>query len=158
MAALGMQAGDTVQIRGKRPAVARVMPAFAAERGKGLLQMDGILRENAQAGLGEMVQVQKLSCPTAHAVALAPLASPSALTRALDPRQVGRALEGVAIGPGDKVRATFLGGRYQEFSVVLTDPQGPVVIGPLTSTRVKGESITQREKAGCARRSSASGR
>ena len=39
--------GDIVEITGKRTTVARVMPAYAAQRGQGLIQIDGIVRANA---------------------------------------------------------------------------------------------------------------
>jgi len=48
---LGADIGDVVEIGGKRPAVARAMPAYAAQRGQGLIQMDGILRANAGTAL-----------------------------------------------------------------------------------------------------------
>jgi len=52
---LGAEIGDVAEIAGKRPTVARVMPAYSDQRGQGLVQMDGILRANAGAGLDESV-------------------------------------------------------------------------------------------------------
>ena len=51
---LGAAIGDIVEIAGKGRTVAKVMPTYVADRGKGLIQIDGILRENAQAGLDEI--------------------------------------------------------------------------------------------------------
>ena len=55
--------GDVVEIRksekAKEKAVAKIMPAFEEIRGKGILQMDGIIRENVGAGLGEKVKIKK---------------------------------------------------------------------------------------------------
>ena len=44
LAQLGAEIGDVAEIAGKRPTVARLMPAYADQRGQGLIQMDGILR------------------------------------------------------------------------------------------------------------------
>ena len=46
---LEVSIGDVVEIAGKRPTVARAMPAYADQRGQDLIQMDGILRANAGA-------------------------------------------------------------------------------------------------------------
>ncbi len=146
--ALKIQVGDIVQVVGKRAIVAKAMPTYPGDRGKSLIQMDGIVRENAQIGLGEMVRVHVIPCPPAHRVVLAPLTSARVPLGEEDSRFVGRALQGLAITPGDKVRVTFLGSLYQEFSVVETSPSGPVVLGSLTAIKIKGEGVAGRETAG----------
>src|SRR5690606_3680095 len=73
MGALSVQTGETVQIVGRRSAVAKALPAYAEDRGNGTVQMDGILRENAQSGIGDRVQLQKIVCPVARAVVIQPL-------------------------------------------------------------------------------------
>ena len=45
------EVGDIIQIEGKRKTVAKVMPAYPEDRGKSLIQMDGLLRSNAQVSL-----------------------------------------------------------------------------------------------------------
>ena len=50
-----------MRVIGKRATVAKALPAYAEDRGQGIVQMDGILRENTQAGLGERVQMQNAS-------------------------------------------------------------------------------------------------
>jgi len=148
MTMVGVQVGDIVQIVGKRPTVARVMPAYPQDRGKGIVQIDGITRENAQAGLGEKVQIRKTAYESASAVILAPMTSSGAFVTEKDRKYLGRLLEGLAVTPGDKVRATFLGSHYQEFSVVDTNPKGAVVIQPTTTVKVTGEAEVAKEKTG----------
>ncbi|MBI2166437.1 MAG: CDC48 family AAA ATPase [Chloroflexi bacterium] len=147
MARLELQVGDTVQVSGKRTTMARCMPAYPEERGKDQVQMDGITRENAQTPLGEPVILQKVSCAPAHALVLAPVTSGN-LPRQPDPKYIARALEGLPVTPGDKVRVTFLGGRYQEFTVVEADPPGPVVPGPLTIIKTRGSTPVGHQKTG----------
>ena len=50
MVAIGAEVGDIVQILGKRPAVVKVMPIYMEDRGKGIVEIDGITRENAAVG------------------------------------------------------------------------------------------------------------
>ena len=150
MAELQAEVGDILEVEGKRVSVAKALPAYAEERGKGLIQMDGILRENAHIGLGEWVQARTVSCPVATTVVLTPLSSSRSASLEADLDYVARVLDGLAVTEGDKVRATFMGGLYREFSVAATDPKGPVVIGASTATKVEGESVERpgRESTG----------
>jgi transitional endoplasmic reticulum ATPase len=110
--------------------------------------MDGILRENAQAGLGDRVQLQKIVCPIARSVVLAPLGEGGGIGS--DQRHMTSVLDGLPVSMGDKVRSTFMGGIYREFSVLETNPRGPVLINSGTSVKIKGESVSQpgREATG----------
>jgi transitional endoplasmic reticulum ATPase len=148
MAKIGVGVGDIVQIKGKKQTVAKAMPSYPEDRGKEIIQIDGITRENAQAGLGEKVQIEKIGFENASTVVLAPVTSSKAFISEKDRKYLGRLLEGLPVTIGDKVRATFLGSRYQEFSVVDTNPKGVVLIGPLSNIKVKGEATVQKEKTG----------
>ena len=55
MKTLGIEVGEILQIQGKRKTVAKAMPAFQEARGKGIVQVDGLIRTNAQVGLDERV-------------------------------------------------------------------------------------------------------
>jgi len=144
---LGVEVGDIIQVMGKRPTAVRVMPAFMEDRGKDIIQIDGIIRENAQIGLDEKVQVQKAEYKTATVVVLAPLTTRGTL-KERDTGYIGKLLEGLAVTAGDKVRATLFGTRYQEFSVVDTSPKGITVIHPTTTIKIKGEGAQVKEGVG----------
>lgn len=147
---LGAQIGDVLQIRGKSTSFAKALPTYADDRGKGLIQMDGLLRENAQTGLGEVIEAQPIPCPVANTVVLTPLDSslPAVLERDLE--FIGRVLDGLTVAVGHKIRATFMGGLYREFLIAATTPEGPVTIGSPTITKIKGERIERsgRERTG----------
>jgi transitional endoplasmic reticulum ATPase len=149
MGLLGVETGDTVRVIGKRATVAKALPAYAEDRGQGIIQMDGILRENTQTGLGERVQIQKIVCPVARSVVLQPLGDGGGNLTA-DLRHVTSTLEGMPVAQGDKVRSTFMGGAYREFSVVETNPRGPVIITSTSTVKIKGESASKpgREHTG----------
>ena len=148
MSRIGVEVGDIVQLTGKKTTVAKVVPAYTQERGKSIIQIDGITRDNAQAGLGEKVKVQKISYESANAVVLAPVSPSSAFTKEKDKKYLRQLLEGLPVTQGDKVRVTLLGSHYQEFSVVDTSPKGAVVIVPFTTIKVKGEAAPGKEKTG----------
>jgi len=148
MAKMDIHVGDIVQISGKRSTPVKSMPAYAEQRGHGTIQIDGITRENAQLGIGEKVKICKVQCNTASSIILAPLTSSEAFVREKDRKYLGRLIEGLPVIVGDKIRATFLGSGYQEFSVLDTLPKGAVVIGPQTTIKVKGEAKLVKEKVG----------
>ena len=148
MAKMDIHVGDIVQISGKRSTPVKSMPAYAEQRGHGTIQIDGITRENAQLGIGEKVKICKVQCNTASSIILAPLTSSEAFVREKDRKYLGRLIEGLPVIVGDKIRATFLGSGYQEFSVLDTLPKGAVVIGPQTTIKVKGEARLVKEKVG----------
>jgi len=147
MAKLGVEVGDVIQVRGKRATAVKVMPAFMEDRGKALIQIDGITRENAQIGLDEKAQVQKAEYKTAAVVALAPITTRGTL-KERDTGYIGKLLEGLPVTAGDKVRATLFGTRYQEFSVVDTSPKGIAVIHSTTTIKIKGEGVRGKEGVG----------
>ena len=147
MVKLGVEVGDIIQVRGKRSTATKVMPAFMEERGKALIQIDGITRENAQVGLDEKAQVEKAEYKTAAVVSLTPLTTRGTL-KERDTGYIGKLLEGLPVTAGDKVRATLFGTRYQELSVVDTSPKGIVIIHSTTTIKIKGEGAQEKEGVG----------
>ena len=137
---LGISLGDIVEVAGKRKTVCKVMPAHREFRGKSSVQMDGVSRANAGAGLDEFVTVRKVSCRTADQVVLAPVnVTPS--DRDLD--YIGGLLDGLPVLEGDQVRATLFGGRWADFKVHSTSPKGAVLIAPVTQLNI-GEPSRER--------------
>src|SRR5262249_25770193 len=72
----------------------------------------------------------------AKKVRLAPLTAPRYARKENEDHYVGRLLEGLVLVEGDRVRATLMGTRSQDFTVLQTWPKGPVVIQPTTTIEV----------------------
>ena len=136
---LGVGIGDVIEISGKRSTAARAMPAYAAQRGLGLIQMDGILRANAQAGLDERVTVRRVVVQPARNVVLSPVEGLRASPGVDQARYLARLMDGIPIMVNDQVRVNLFGTRAQTFRVVETAPTGPVLISPSTVIRLTGE-------------------
>jgi len=141
---IGATIGDIVEITGKRTTVAKVMPAYVADRGKSILQIDGMVRQNAQTGLDDAVHVRKVDHEMASIVELAPVGTARPLPRASDSRYIGRLLEGLVVTKGDRVRANLFGTRAVDFDVVDVFPAGVVIVGRNTTVKVKGETREER--------------
>jgi len=136
---VGAATGDVVEIAGKRATVARAMPTYPDQRGRGLIQMDGILRANAQAGLDERVTVRPSEVALARTVILAPAESLRSALQGSQARYLARLLDGIPMVPGDRVRVDLFGTRAHTFTVVETSPSGPVLVGRNTAIRIASE-------------------
>ncbi|MFP5213113.1 MAG: CDC48 family AAA ATPase [Acidobacteriota bacterium] len=144
MGRLGISIGDTVEIEGKRKTVCRVMPAYKELRGQSRVQLDGLSRENTGAGIDELVTVRKATCLPAEQVTIAPTTiSPSDR----DLKYIGSLLDGLAVGTGDRIRATLFGSRSADFMVESTTPKGPVLIYPTTQLVIGKAREEERHRA-----------
>ena len=138
---LKVEVGDILEIEGKRKTAAKVMPCYAEERGKGIIQMDGVSRENAQVGLDEKAKIRKIDCKPANKITLLPLTISSFLKRDKDTRYIGSLIDGLPVTCGDRVRATLFGSRSCDFKVLDTIPDGVVLINPTTLIRMETKEI-----------------
>ena len=141
---MGVQVGETILVSGKRKTAVRAMPAFSEHRGKALLQIDGITRENAQVGLDEKAVVEKAGCRPAQTIVLSPMGGAKAGRGEKDTRHLGRLLEGLTVTAGDRVRATLFGARFQDFVVAETSPRGVVSVHPATTVRMREQEAAER--------------
>jgi transitional endoplasmic reticulum ATPase len=135
---LGATIGDLVEIVGKRRTVARLMPAYANERGQALAQIDGIIRENAQTGLGERIQMRKVAHHQGRSVTLVPTGATQAALRGQGTRYLGHLLEGLPLLAGDRVRVNLFGTRPVDFTVGETSPKEVILVTGATTIRVAG--------------------
>jgi len=135
---LGIEVGDIIEIAGKRKTAAKVMPCYVQDRGKKIIQMDGISRENARVGLDDSVKIRKVEYKSAGKITLSSLTASTPLQKDRDAKYIGSLIAGRPIIKGDQVRATLFGTRSCDFKVVNTVPAGVVVIN--TKTVIKMET------------------
>jgi transitional endoplasmic reticulum ATPase len=132
--------GDIVEVTGKRKTLSRAMPAYKDLRGRSRIQLDGITRENAGAGLDEQVLIRKVTCSTALQVVLAPVnITPSER----DMNYIGSLMDGLPVLEGDRIRATLFGNRSADFKVESTTPKGPVLIHPTTRLAIARKALQE---------------
>ncbi len=99
MRELGVRRGDIITIKGNRLTVAIVDRAYPADVGEGIIRIDGILRKNAKAGLGEMVAVSKSEAKEAKKIVIAP--AQKGLVVQGDPESLKKGLLGRPLVKGD---------------------------------------------------------
>ncbi len=145
---LELEVGEIIELEGKRKTPAKVMPCYAEDRGKGIIQIDGISRENAQVSLDEKVKIHKSDYKPASKITLSPLTISSLLQRDKDTQYLGSLIAGLPVVAGDRIRATFFGSRHCDFKVLDTIPnEGVVLIGPDTLLRIETKTKPEEVSA-----------
>ncbi len=146
---LGLEVGEIVEIEGKRKTAAKLMPCYADERGKKIIQIDGIARDNADIGLDDKVKIRKVDSKPANKITLSSLTASTALRGDQDTKYIGSLVAGLPVMKGDKIRATLFGTKACDFKVEDTIPGGVVIIGSSTLIRMetKGRASDDKEAA-----------
>ncbi len=146
---LALEAGDVIEIVGKRTTAAKVFRAAQEDEGKGIIRMDGMIRSNAGVSIGEKVAVSKADSQPASKVIVAPKIPQGKRVR------FGQGVEdlfkkGLVNRPlvkGDEIiipNIALMGG-FLPFIVVSTQPAGVVVVGDHTELGVKTEPTETTE-------------
>ncbi len=132
MKELKLEPGDIVILKGKRKTPVKVMPCYPEERGKSIIQIDGVTRQNTQAGIDEKVGIEKTACKAAIVIRLQPDRVSGSQVKNNDTRYIGSLINGLPVIKGDKIRANLFGSKSIEYLVVDTNPAGVVIIKPET--------------------------
>lgn len=143
----GFSAGQVVVIRGKRKTPVRVMPSYPEDRGKTIVQIDGITRDNAQVGLNDKVQLESVEARSASKVVLLPLTGVSLSQKDDDSRYLGSLIDGLPVTAGDRIRTNLFGARAAEFKVLETVPKGVTFITTEATIRVKTNEQGEKRAA-----------
>jgi len=128
MKLIGLEPGDIILIEGKRCTPVKVMPCYPEDRDKRIIQIDGITRDNVQAGIDEKVKINKTACRQASKIKLKPDTNAASLFKADDAKYIGSLITGLPVSNGDKVRAVLFGNRSIDYTVTGTTPEGVVLI------------------------------
>ena len=131
LAALGLNEGDLAELTGKKSTPARVRSGDR-EAGRGIIQIDGLIRENAGTALDEFITLKPAVHHFAGSVSLQPLGDVKLSGKEKDENYILSLLEGHAVRAGDRVRLNLFGTRVCDFSVTATTPDGTVILNKST--------------------------
>ena len=131
LAALSLNEGDLIAITGRKTTPARIRSGDS-EIGRGIIQIDGLIRENAGTSLDEFVSVEPSIHHFAGSVTLQPLGDVKLSSKEKDESYILSLLEGHAVIAGDRVRLNLFGTRVCDFTVTATTPDGIVIINRST--------------------------
>jgi len=144
MRTLRLEAGDIVEIIGSKSTVATVWPGYLEDEGKNVIRMDGLIRRNAGARLGDTVKIRRVKAEAADKLVLAPLGE---LTFRPSPdfeNYVKTRLIGRPIKRGDIVEIPVLNTALR-FAAVSTSPKQIVQVTDRTEIVIKSKPVSEAE-------------
>ena len=139
MDSLSASTGDIIEIKGgKRRTVAKCLPLYPSDEGKGIIRIDGLSRNNAGVAIGDTVEITKVKALPAEKIIVAPLEA----IPPVDERYLADALESMPLIKGDNVMVPYFGGRLT-FEVIDVTPASTVLVTQKTvfSIGVKSETV-----------------
>ncbi len=140
---LDVASGDIIEIKGKlKSTAATVWQAHPSDEGLGFIRIDGYLRQNVGAGIGDKVYISKVVAKDAERIVLAP---PPGQKPPLSPdfaEYAKRRLENRPLVKGDSVPIPMFGLVFN-FLVVQVVPHGVVKISKDTNFIVKEEPVSE---------------
>ena len=129
--ALCLTESDLVDITGTKTTPARIRSGDR-EAGRGIIQIDGLIRENAGTSLDELITLTPSTHHFAGSVSLQPLGDVKLSGKEKDENYILSLLTGHAVRAGDRVRLNLFGTRICDFAVTATTPDGTVILNKST--------------------------
>lgn len=139
MDVLGVSSGDIVEITGKRKSVAKCLPLYTSDEGKGIIRVDGLARNNTGVAVGDTVMLRKIKAIAAEKVVVAPLDT----MPPIDERYLTDSLENIPLVKGDNIMVPYFGGRLTFQVISITPVTGAVIVTSKTIFHIaeKEESL-----------------
>ncbi|MDD1767313.1 MAG: AAA family ATPase, partial [Methanomassiliicoccales archaeon] len=133
LGALGLTAGDVIQIEGKKRTVAIVWPGYPEDANRGTIRIDGTIRRNAQASIDEKVAIKKVAVKEAQKITFAPT---EPLRIMGGEEYLSQALEGRAVARGDVIEINVMGRRIDLVVVSYTPSSDAVIVQRDTEVKI----------------------
>jgi len=149
MEQLDLENGDYVVLEGREGrAVARVWPGYPEDTGDGVVRIDGQLRQEADVGIDDRIDVEKADVKPARSISVA-LPQNLRVRGNIGPH-VRNKLSGQAVTTGQTVPFSLglgpvssVGGQKIPLKIAETDPEGTVVVTDQTEIEVSQQPAEQ---------------
>ena len=139
MQKLGVEAGDVIELVGKRETAATAWPADEEGKPFDIIRMDGQTRKNAGVALNDLVIARRTEARTAKTVVLMPLVNS---TIAIDKEFcefVKNRLRGLPVNEGDEICVVILGNPI-DFQIERVSPHSIVKIERSSKLQILSET------------------
>ncbi|MEM2053869.1 MAG: AAA family ATPase, partial [Nitrososphaerota archaeon] len=140
---LDLSPGDTIEITSKRSTVAIVWPPYKEDEGMGIIRIDGEIRRNIGATVGDYVKVSKVVVKPATKVVLAPF-EPLPFVGDFS-RIVRSQLMNMPLAKGDVIVVPILGMGI-ELKAISTSPSQYVMVVESTAIEVSSTPTKRVEE------------
>src|SRR5918996_6614740 len=141
---LGIQAGEVVEILGKRITAVTAWPADEEEKETDIIRIDGQTRKNAGAGLNDLLNVKKIDCRQAKSVTLMPLGNSTITVDKEFCDFVKHRLKGYPLNEDDEISVVILGNQM-DFNVQRVIPKAICRIEQSTRLTIMAEITSDRK-------------
>ena len=148
MEEMGLENGDYIVLEGSNRAVARVWPGYPEDNNKGIVRIDGQLRQEAGVGIDDTVTVEKADVKPATSVTVA-LPQNLRVRGNVGP-MIRNNLSGQAVTQGQTVPVSFglgplssMSGQKIPLRIAETEPSGTVVVTDSTEIQVSEKPAEQ---------------
>jgi transitional endoplasmic reticulum ATPase len=111
-------------------------PAKESDRGKGIIRIDGLIRNRLDVGINDLVEIKQVESKDAKSITFAPT-EPLRITGG--EQYLAEYLNGALMTKGDTIPINVMGRRI-DLVVISTNPSGPVIINDSTEIIVSEES------------------
>ena len=139
MQKLGIEAGEVIELEGKRETAATAWPADEEEKPLDIIRMDGQTRKNAGVAINDLVIARRTEARTAKTVVLMPLVNS---TIAIDKEFcefVKNRLRGLPVNEGDEICVVILGNPI-DFRIESVSPHSIVKIERSSKLQILSET------------------
>jgi transitional endoplasmic reticulum ATPase len=142
MEALGIGAGDIIELIGKRSTPAIAWPSDPEDRLHGIIRIDGQTRKNAGVALNDYISVKVASVKKAKSLTLIPMNIKLGIDKEFS-EFVKNRLKGMPVTEGDEISVVILGSPIL-FSVAKTRPSSIVRIEQDTNLIILQEPMMEK--------------
>ncbi len=141
---LSLRTGDVIEIKGKRTTYAKIWRSSPPEIKPDTIKIEAIIRKNLNVNIHDTVEISSCKVSVAKNITVQPIKNNS-FTKNLIPYLAGY-LKGRVVVKDDLVSMnTGISGSLL-FSIVDTDPKGPVLYGESTELKISTSEIKVDQK------------
>lgn len=141
---LGIQAGEVIELAGKRNTAVTAWPADEQEKQADIIRIDGQTRKNAGVGLNDLLNVRKIECRQAKSVTLMPLGDSNITVDREFCDFVKNRLKGYPVSEGDEISVVILG-NPMDFRIEKMMPKAITRIERSTRLSIMAETTSDRK-------------
>ena len=141
---LGIQAGEVIELAGKRNTAVTGWPADEEEKEADIIRIDGQTRKNAGVGLNDLLNVRKIECRQAKSVTLMPLGDSNITVDREFCDFVKNRLKGYPVSEGDEISVVILG-NPMDFRIEKVMPKAITRIERSTRLSIMAETTSDRK-------------
>ncbi len=140
---MGWVSGDAIEIEGKRKTFALLWPGLQADSSRGIIRIDGFVRNNAGVGIDDNVTIRKSNVKPAESVILAPT-EPLRITGGEE--YLSQLLDGRVVARGDVVTINVMNRRIDLVVTRIVPSDIPGIVNENTQIEVSEEVAKQQQR------------